>query len=151
MGDMEDVFKRIDQRLPEKQGQDTEDRAKDIESVLDWCRQVGVKPDADDPPTDLQKLPSVPMSRRSPEDRKNDVDSITSWIRNGKKASDDTANGDFSKIDQMLPKDIGPLEDRARVMEGFLDWCRNTGMKPVDADDIPRRFKKVSSIPVTRT
>ncbi len=37
-------FKKIDQLLPKKKGEKRKDRAKDIESALDWCRNKEVKP-----------------------------------------------------------------------------------------------------------
>jgi hypothetical protein len=37
-------FKKIDQVLPKKKGEKGKDRAKDIESALDWCTNKEVKP-----------------------------------------------------------------------------------------------------------
>jgi hypothetical protein len=37
-------FKKNDQVLPKKKGENGKDRAKDIESALDWCRNKKVKP-----------------------------------------------------------------------------------------------------------
>merc|ERR1711907_562575 len=36
---------KIEQLLPEKPGQLPEDRAQNIEAVLDWCRDMGIEPD----------------------------------------------------------------------------------------------------------
>ena len=35
-------FKKVDQLLPKKRGQTPEDRARDVEAVLDWMRNKGV-------------------------------------------------------------------------------------------------------------
>jgi hypothetical protein len=37
-------FKKIDQMLPKKKGESPQDRDRDIESGLDWCRNLGVTP-----------------------------------------------------------------------------------------------------------
>ena len=102
-----DEFAKIDQMLPQKKGQSPQDRAKDIESALDWCRERGVPP-ADDygTPADFEKIPSIPVSKRSPEDRKQTVDDIFEWLRAGKPNDTDMAD-EFKKIDQMLPKKKG--------------------------------------------
>jgi hypothetical protein len=139
--------------LPPKKNQSPEDRANDIEGVLNWMRSNNippVPPTDDEKPTKFDTHLFVNMSKRSPEDRKKEIDNITTWIRNGKHDMDDTPNGDFRKTDQIFPvrKQESP-EERARDVEGFLDWCRNSGMKPVDDASAPR-FDKVSSVPVSR-
>ena len=51
------------------------------------------------------------------------------WLRNGKNPSDDT-DGDFKTVDQMLPRRPGQTpEQRARDIEGALDWMGNNGVK----------------------
>ena len=37
-------FRKLDNLLPVKEGQRSKDRARDIESTLDWCRSLGFKP-----------------------------------------------------------------------------------------------------------
>ena len=85
---------KIDQMLPTKKGQSPQDRAKEIEGALDWCRQHGVMPSDDGPVPGFNKVGSIPVSRRSPEERKADVDSVLNWIRSGKPTDD--AVGDAS-------------------------------------------------------
>merc|ERR1711933_478250 len=98
-------FERIDQMLPTKTNQKPEDRAKDIEGVLNWMRTNNVSPVSpyENSPGAFDKLSSIPINRRSPEDRERDVDDITDWIRSGKPSEPESPNGDFEKIDQMLP------------------------------------------------
>ena len=57
----------------------------------------------------IEKLGSIPVSRRTPEDREKDIDDIVRWLRNGKDDSDDPT-GEFEKIDQMVPVS----QDRSR-------------------------------------
>jgi len=57
-------FKKIDQMLPRKKNQRTKDRANDIESALDWCRNNGVRPgDEDGNVPGFNKIGSVPGHR----------------------------------------------------------------------------------------
>merc|ERR1712146_391164 len=79
--------------------------------------------DNETPP--FEQLASVPVTRRSPVEREKDTDDILTWIRQGKDVADDTT-GDFEVIDNLLPKK--PLqrpEERAREIEGALDWMRS--------------------------
>ena len=116
-------FKKIDQMLPKKKNQASESRTKDIESVMDFLRNKNLPPeDVRNPPNLMEKLPSVPVTRRTPEDRRTDEDSILNWLRQKKDKKHDTTNDDFKKIDQLLPKKQGQkLKDRASDMEGVLD------------------------------
>ena len=108
-------------------------------------------PDSEEPTVPgFEKMPSVPVSKRSPEDREKDVDSIVNWLRQGKPNDLDTPNDEFAKIDQMLPKKKGQTpKDRAKEIESCLDWCRSHGVKPTEDADIPG-FKKIGSIPVSK-
>merc|ERR1712032_1340644 len=66
-------FKTIDQILPTKKNQSPDDRAKDVEGVLNWMRTNNIPSvptfDENNMPLGLDKLPSIPIKRRSPEDR----------------------------------------------------------------------------------
>jgi len=132
MGD----FKKIDQMLPKKRGQppseraqDIEDRANEIESALDWSRSDDTDTNEDVPA--FNQLRPILMSRRTPaEDRQNDIDDVVIWLRNGKEDSEDPT-GKFKKIDQRLPqKRLQILEDRAKNIEGVMDWARNNNVPP---------------------
>merc|ERR1711976_862178 len=78
-------------------------------------------------PSSMDKLPSVPVKRRSPEDRQKDVDDITDWIRKGRPSDVDLPTTEFATIDQMLPpkKNQSP-DDRAKDVEGVLNWIDQT-------------------------
>jgi hypothetical protein len=62
----------------------------------------------------------------------------------------DTPDDEFAKIDQMLPKKKNQTpRDRARDIEGALDWIRNT--TPVESGDTDTPpFKKLPNVPGTR-
>ena len=65
----------------------------------------------------IEKLGSIPVSRRTPEDREKDIDDIVRWLRNGKDDSDDPTV-EFEKIDQMVSSKPGQKpKDRARDIE----------------------------------
>jgi hypothetical protein len=74
---------------------------------------------------------------------------MLNWLRN--KGKDDGTNdptGEFRKVDSVLPKKRGQTpEDRAREVEGALDWMRNNGVSPEDQDEAFDKFKKVGTIP----
>ena len=57
-------------------------------------------------------------------------------------------DGEFTKIDQILPlnKSQSP-DDRAREIEGFMDWCRNNNLKPF-VDDRSETPEKMGFLPV---
>eukprot|EP00537_Pseudo-nitzschia_pungens_P018785 CAMPEP_0172408076 /NCGR_PEP_ID=MMETSP1061-20121228/75664_1 /TAXON_ID=37318 /ORGANISM="Pseudo-nitzschia pungens, Strain cf. pungens" /LENGTH=1396 /DNA_ID=CAMNT_0013144193 /DNA_START=15 /DNA_END=4201 /DNA_ORIENTATION=- len=132
-----DEFDAIDQMLPSKKKQSPEDRAKDLEGVLNWMRSNDVSPVPDveeDKPVGFDKVPSVPVKRRSPEDRKADVDDITEWIRQGKPSEKPATSptDEFDAIDQMLPpKKKQSPEDRAKDLEGVLNWMRSNDVSPL--------------------
>jgi hypothetical protein len=70
------------------------------------------------------------------------------WIRQGKPDDHDMAD-ELKKIDQLLPKKNQSPLDRAKEIEGCLDWFRNNNMSPVDEPTAPEFFK-LPSIPVSR-
>ena len=110
-----------------------QDRARDIEAALDWMRNKGVKPEDDDVPMSekLDKIESVPIFRCTPDQRMDDVNDIVTWLRNDKDDSEGPT-GQFKKIDQMIPKPKRGQkpEDRAREIEGILDWMRSNEVGP---------------------
>jgi hypothetical protein len=66
------------------------------------------------------------------------------WIRNKRKKKEEKydPNGDFRKLDSMLPKKRNQApESRARQIEGVLDWMRNNEISPND-ENLPS-FDKV--------
>jgi hypothetical protein len=124
--DLTGNFKKVDQMIPEKINQSPEDRAREIENVLDWMRSRDISPSRDDASDMFQKIGTVPMSRRTPEQRQKDANDSLNWLRN-KGANDDVLDptGEFRKMDGVLPSKRGQsLEDRARDIEGALDWAR---------------------------
>jgi hypothetical protein len=80
-------FKTIDQVPPKKKGEKGKDRAKDIESALDWCRNKEVKPSCVDGD-------SVAFNKIARE-----IEDALDWMRNDG-VSPDGADSlpDFSKI-----------------------------------------------------
>ena len=54
----------------------------------------------------IEKLGSIPVSRRTPVDSEKDIDDIVRWLRNGKDDSNDPT-GEFEKIDQIVPSKPG--------------------------------------------
>merc|ERR1712003_129512 len=101
----------------------------------------------------MDKLPSVPVKRRSPEDRQKDVDDITDWIRKGRPSDDDSPTNEFATIDQMLPpkKNQSP-DDRAKDVEGVLNWMRSNNIPsaPKVEDGVTPSMDKLPSVPVKR-
>jgi len=92
-------FQKIDQSLPVKKGQSPKGRARDIESALDYCRNEGMIPDKfDGSVASLDKVGSVPSSRKSPEERLTDVDDIFNWIRSGKPSDVDFDGADVDEL-----------------------------------------------------
>ena len=144
--DSADEFKKIDDQLPVKKGQSPEDRARDIESVFDYCRNKGAKLSDDGSVPAFSTLSSIPVSHKSPEDRQKEAANVLEWIRCGKPADADSAD-EFKKIDDQLPVKKGQShEDRARDIESVFDYCRNTGVKLLDDGSVPA-FSTISSIP----
>merc|ERR1712232_1118474 len=110
--------------------------------------------DDSDMPLGMDKLPSIPVKRRSPEDREKDVNDITNWIRKGRPSNLDSPINEFKTIDQMLPtKKKQSADDRAMDVEGVLNWMRTNNIPSVptfDQSDMPFGVDKLSSIPVKR-
>merc|ERR1712157_62513 len=129
-------FATIDQMLPIKKKQSPDDRAKDIEGVLNWMRS-NVPSVPFENGIESLRSPSVPVKRRSPEDRQKDVDDITDWIRKGRPSDDDSPTNEFATIDQMLPiKKKQKPDDRAKDIEGILNWMRSNVPSEPFTDDI---------------
>ena len=147
--DPEGNFQRIDKMLPQKVGRSPLERAHDLDQALNWLRINGTSPvflDGDVP--EFSSYGSIPMSRRSPDDREQTVDDILTWIRGGKSDSNDPTL-EFKKVDQMIPTKAGQTpENRARALEGALDWMRNHGFAPVD--DAPAFNSMIDSVPMSR-
>merc|ERR1712196_385485 len=121
-----DEFAAIDQMLPPKKNQSPDNRARYVEGVLNWMRSNNIPPVPSDDDKAFDKLPSVPVSRRSPEDRQKDVDDITDWIRKARPSDDGSPTNEFATIDQMLPpKKKQSPDERAKDIEGVLNWMRS--------------------------
>merc|ERR1712032_1688718 len=105
-------------------------------------------------PSGMEKIPSIPVKRRSPEDRQKDVDNIIDWIRKGRPSNLDSPTNEFKTIDQMLPtKKKQSADDRANDVEGVLNWIRTNNIPSVptfDENELPSGIDKLSSIPVKR-
>jgi hypothetical protein len=98
-------FRKLDSILPKKAGQPPENRAREVQGALVWMRNNGISPHDDYCVEKLNKLPSIPASRRTPEKRAKDLKNTLNWLRN--KGKDYDANdpiGEFRKLDSMLPK-----------------------------------------------
>merc|ERR1712232_561498 len=110
--------------------------------------------DDSDMPLGMDKLPSIPVKRRSPEVRQKDVNEITSWIRKGRPSNLDSPTNEFKTIDQMLPtKKKQSADDRAKDVEGVLNWMRTNNVPSVptfDESEMPFGMDKLPSIPVKR-
>ena len=86
----------------------------------------------------FNKVPSVPISRRTPEQRAKDLENTLNWLRN--KGKDDDVNdptGDFRKLDSMMPKQrVGAPDDRAYEINGPLDRLPVDGVSPLAGDAV---------------
>jgi hypothetical protein len=90
--------RKIDSILPMKPNQSPDDRAEEIEQVLDWLRTEGVKLTNDEEPTSLNKIGMPPMPpRRTPEERAKDLHNVMTWARNMDNHSNDPT-GVFKKL-----------------------------------------------------
>eukprot|EP00536_Pseudo-nitzschia_multiseries_P019205 jgi/Psemu1/59493/gm1.59493_g len=140
-------YKKLDDLLPMKEGQRSKDRARDIESTLDWCCSVGLRPSDVELNPNFDEVNSVPLFVRTPEERKVEYDDIIFFLRN-KSGGMDSKN-EFARLDQMLLSNEGQsLEERARIMERTMDWIRISGLK-LDEEDLPMpAFDKIYSVPV---
>ena len=96
-------FKKIDQLLSEKKGQKPKNRARDIESVLDWMHNKDLSPgDVKDSLDDFNQLLSVPAVCDTPDERDEDVENILNWMRSGKQLEMDTPNDNFRTLDHLF-------------------------------------------------
>ena len=117
--------------LPNKRIQTPENRAQDIEGVLDWTRNNDLPPEELQSIPLFKKLPQEPNRTRPVEDRMKDLDRTLPWMRN--KDDEDDVNDSTSevqKIDSILPKKPNQLpDDWAEEIEQVLDWLRTEGVK----------------------
>jgi hypothetical protein len=113
-------------------------------------RNSGVEPDEDNSIVCFEPATSVSSDRRSPEQRAKDLESMLQWLRSGKDDVDDP-EGNFKRIDQMLPQKIGhsPLE-RANDLDQALNWIRMNGTSPAFHDGDVSGFSSFASIPISR-
>ena len=144
-------FRRLDGLMPMKRGQSPEDRAREMSDALDWLRGQALNPSFDDEsPADIIKVAVLPVCKRSPETRARDLDEALNWMRQKKSDAFDTVNGDFKKIDRLLPRRKGEdPSDRARSIESVMDWCRNMGVDPEDSL-VASQFDKAGQAPFSR-
>ena len=87
------VFKKVDKLLPEKTRLKPQDRARYVKAALDWMRNKGGQKQEIEGALDwmmkksvshstmllsspIEKLGSIPVSRRTPEDREKDIDEL---------------------------------------------------------------------------
>merc|ERR1712113_66883 len=110
-----------------KKNQSPDDRAKDVEGVLNWMRTNNIPSvpgfDESEMPSGMDKLPSIPIKRRSPKDRQKEIDDITDWIRHGRPSNMDSPKNDQSP------------DDRAKDVESVLNWMRTNNIPSVPAYD----------------
>merc|ERR1712238_155208 len=142
-------FRKVDQIFPIRNQKSPDERARDIEGFLDWCRNSGLKPIEDGLIPRFDKVSSIPVSRRSPEQRQEDLDDINTWLREGAPDSLDST-GEFKKISQLFPPNQNQTpEELANDIERALDWTRNALSDEYEGDETPP-FAKLASIPTTR-
>jgi len=153
-------YRKLDSMLPKKKGMTPEDRAREIESSLDWLRSQQDIP-ADEEATiiteseaiDLSTLGPAPICVTSPEDRQEELRNIMSWIRNKGKGMKNKydPSGNFRKLDKLLPrKRRQKPEDRAREIERVMDWMRNSGLIPKGETTLPELLEKLQSFHFSR-
>jgi hypothetical protein len=133
INDPDGCFQKLDAVLPEKKNQKKKARARQIEQFLDWTRGPIISNDDDSIPA-FGKVESINANYRSPEERSQDIEKVMNWLRRkGKKDKKYDPTGDFRKIDMLLPKKKNqPLEDRARAIEGAMDYIRHNGVSLTD-------------------
>jgi len=142
-------FRNVDAVLPKKRGQTVKDRALQIETGLDWIRSSeSLSKDGEMPSFD--DIESVLSAHRSPEQRSEDSENVLNWLRRkGKKDKKYDPTGDFTKLDELLPKEKNQhLKDRARAIEGALDYIRNSGVSLTD-DGVVEKLSKLGSVPIS--
>jgi hypothetical protein len=121
------VFKKLDSRLPTKPMQPSEERVHDIENALNWCRNNKIDVGVDKSPEAFKKIANSPMpDGRLPEQKTKHIE---------------------DPIDQLLPNNrIQTPANRARDIEGVLDWTSNNDVPPEEVQSIPA-FKKLPQEP----
>ena len=93
-------------------------------------RNNGVSLDEDFPDMAFSPVNSVLIDRRSPEQAAKELDDVLTWLRNDKDEVDDP-QGDFKRVDQMLPRKKGQtLLERAHDIDNALIWIRTREFHP---------------------
>ena len=116
------------------------DAVEDSSQSFDGCDSI---PAFDD-------LGKVSMKQCTPAERlKDNNDPITIWVRN--KVVDDEKydpTGEFRKLYAKIPRKRGQIsEDRARELEGTIDWVRGRGLSLED-DEVVDGFEKAGLVPI---
>merc|ERR1712176_1052043 len=123
-----------------------------MEVALDWIRGSQNVNDIDmcESMQGFDKFPFSGVAKSSPEQRLEDLNNAMTWIRKGKgKSKKYDPSGDFRKLDKLLPRKRGQTtEERARAIEGALDFLRSNSASP-DVDDIIDKYSDLGSIPVS--
>merc|ERR1711933_642255 len=98
----------------------------------------------------FDKFPFSEVAKSSPDQRLKDLDNAITWIRKGKgKSKKYDPSGDFRKLDKLLPRTRGQTtEERAREIEGALDFLRSNNTSS-DDDDIIDKYSDLGYIPVS--
>merc|ERR1712029_407669 len=96
-----------DKILPKRKGQSRNDRALVIENALNWMRNssAGMR-NEDDPKSKFSRFPSIRARREALDDKESELDNIMLWMRHNKDPIDDTTDGKFKIIDDILPAKI---------------------------------------------
>jgi hypothetical protein len=148
------VFQKLQSSLPVKKGQPLEERAQALANALEWMRQRGLTPTDetyDSKLMDVSTMTEIP--KRSPEQRSRDLSDALNFLRNkGETDENVDSTGDFSKLNGFLPmKRDQTLEDRAKAIEGALDWIREQGSSADGADDFPSSFIQFPSTSIAKS
>lgn len=130
-------FCKLNGILPKKRGQTPDGRARELESALDWLRSRIVD-DLEDHSLPVMGtcIPFASVATQSPERREKDLHNALNWIRHKRDSMYDPT-GEFKRLDSLLPRkrDQSLLDDRARELEGRLDWMRQKCLSPFDESD----------------
>merc|ERR1712078_916247 len=137
------AFSKIDQLLPMKKGKSRQDRARDIGKALTWIRDPNSPLVAEDGiDSDRTTVASLPFTPTTNDENSTEIDNISTWMRNNKDPIDDTPDGKFQEIDNLLPTTIGetPLE-RAKKIDNAISWIRQD--MPSDDDNLNDASEKI--------
>jgi hypothetical protein len=150
------VFQKLQSSLPVQKGQPLEERAQALANALEWMRQRGLNPTDETYDSKLMDVPTMTeIPKRSSEQRSDDLTNVLNWLSNkGKTDENLDLTGDFSKLNGFLPmKRDQTLEDRAKAIEGALDWIREQGSADGDDDDddFPSSFIQFPSTSIAKS